>query len=297
MHIRHSLHGYRTAAALLTLLLVAGMLSACDALSTARSHHLAHRYYEGPALQLAIAAKHGDARRVQRLMKDKGINPDTVFGGRDRYPLVAWPLMSRNLEGLRALLDNGADPNARYPEINKKYETYTTYYNNAMVYAAKLEDPRFLELLLEHGGNPDTRNSNDETLLFTAFISGNLWKNVKTLAEHGADINAENIGRADTILRNHTSRGGFNQAWWLIHHGADPTLTMAANKVTGAPERMLMAEDIFWEITTPGHAQAQRHCQQWLLARGIERMPMPEHLRSKREAFGYPTDEADIPLL
>ena len=285
------------AAHIFTVLLITLLLCACDALSTARSHHLAHRYYEGPALQLAIAAEHGDIRRVQRLMKDKGVNPDTVFGGSDRYPLVAWPLMSRNLEGLRALLENGADPNARYPEPSLIRHGKKYYKNNAMVYAAKLEDPRFLELLLEYGGNPDTRNSNNETLLFTAFISGNLWKNVQTLVEHGADINAENIGRADTILRNYTSRGGFNQAWWLIQHGADPTLTIAANKVTGAPERMLMAEAIFWEITHPDHAQAQRNCQQWLLARGIERMPMPEHLRSKREAFGYPTDEADIPLL
>ena len=297
MHASHALHRYRTAASLLVLLLLASVLGACDAISTARSHHFAHRYYQGPALQLAIAAEHGDVRRVQRLMKDKGVNPDTVFGGSDRYPLVAWPLMSRNLEGLRALLENGADPNARYPEPSLIRHGKKYYKNNAMVYAAKLEDPRFLELLLEHGGNPDTRDSNNEILMVDAFLSGNLWKNVQTLVEHGANINAENIGRADTILRHYTSRGGFNQAWWLIQHGADPTLTIAANKVTGAPERMLMAEAIFWEITTPEHAEAQRNCQQWLLARGIERMPMPDHLRRKREAFGYPTDEADIPLL
>jgi len=185
LHVRHKLLGYRHTTSLLALLFVGSLLSACDAISTARSQHFAHRYYEGQALQLAIAAEHGDVRRVQRLMKDKGVNPDTVFGGSDRYPLVAWPLMSRNLEGLRALLENGADPNARYPEIKKKYATYTTYYNNAMVYAAKLEDPRFLELLLEYGGNPDTRNSNDETLLFTAFISGNLWKTFKPWSSTG----------------------------------------------------------------------------------------------------------------
>ena len=104
------------AAYIFTVLLITLLLSACDAISTARSHHFAHRYYQGPALQLAIAAEHGDVRRVQRLMKDKGVNPDTVFGGSDRYPMVAWPLMSRNLEGLRALLENGADPNARHPE-------------------------------------------------------------------------------------------------------------------------------------------------------------------------------------
>src|SRR5574344_366083 len=228
MHASHALHRYRTAASLLVLLLLASVLGACDAISTARSPHFAHRYYQGPALQLAIAAEHGDVRRVQRLMKDKGVNPDTVFGGSDRYPLVAWPLMSRNLEGLRALLENGADPNARYPEPKSYGKERIYYYNNAMVYAAKIEDPRFLELLLEYGGNPDTRNSNNETLLFTAFISGNLWKNVQTLVEHGADINAENFGAADIVISWYSGRGGFNQAWWLIQHGADPTLTIAA---------------------------------------------------------------------
>ena len=84
MHASHALHRYRIAASLLALLLLASVLGACDAISTARSHHFAHRYYEGPALQLAIAAEHGDVRRVQRLMKDKGVNPDTVFGGKPR---------------------------------------------------------------------------------------------------------------------------------------------------------------------------------------------------------------------
>ena len=282
---------------LFTVLLVAFILTGCGIGHPSRSHHGAHRYFEGDALKLAIAAEHGDAVQVQQLMKDKGVNPDTVFGGKDRYPLVAWPLMSRNLEGLRALLESGADPNARHPEPSLVRPGRTYYHGNALVYAARLEDHRFLDLLLKHGGNPDTRDSNNEILMVNAFLHGNLWKNVQVLVENGADINAENIGRADTILRHYTSRGGFNQAWWLIEHGADPTLTIAANEVTGAPERMLMAEAIFWEITHPNHAEAQRKCQQWLLARGIERMPMPEHLRRKREAFGYPTHEADIPLL
>ena len=293
----HTWAARRKAKHCFTVLLVAFILTGCGIGHPPRSHHGAHRYFEGDALQLAIAAEHGNVRQVQKLMKEKGLNPDKVFGGNDRYPLVAWPLMSRNLEGLRALLENGADPNARYPEPRSYGKERTYYYNNALVYAAKLEDHRFLELLLEHGGNPNTRNSNHETLLFTAFISGNQWKNVQTLVEHGADINEINTGHGDTALSWYTARGGFNQAWWLIEHGADPTILNPANERAGIPERMIMAEEIFWEITHPNHAEAQRKCQQWLLARGIERMPMPDHLRRKREAFGYPTDEADIPLL
>ena len=275
------------AAAWLTLFLT----TSCSATSA----HGAHNYFEGKALQLAIATERGDAQTIGRLIQQDGVNPDTTFSREGGIPLLAWPLRARSLDGLRALLDNGADPNAR---IAKHMNGQLINFNNAMVYAAKMDDPRYLELLLDHGGDPNTRNSNRESLLLQAFLSGNQWQNIQLLVKRGAAINESQLSSgADTVLSWYTGRGGFNQAWWLIQHGADPTLTIAANKVTGAPERMLMAEAIFWEITTPEHAEAQRNCQQWLLARGIERMPMPDHLRRKREAFGYPTDEADIPLL
>ncbi len=67
-----------------------------------------------------------------------------------------------------------------------------------MVYAAKMDDPRFLELLLKHGGDPNTRNSANETLLFQAFVSGNQWKNIQVLIENGASINKSNRGLEDT---------------------------------------------------------------------------------------------------
>ena len=262
---------------------------------SATSAHGAHNYFEGKALQLAIATERGDAQTIGRLIQQDGVDPDITFSREGGIPLLAWPLRARNLDGLRALLDNGADPNAR---LARHMNGQLINFNNAMVYAAKMDDPRYLELLLDHGGDPKTRNSNRESLLLQAFLSGNQWQNIQLLVKRGAAINESQLSSgADTVLSWYTGRGGFNQAWWLIQHGADPTLTIAANKVTGAPERMLMAEAIFWEITTPEHAEAQRNCQQWLLARGIERMPMPDHLRRKREAFGYPTDEADIPLL
>ncbi len=60
-----------------------------------------------------------------------------------------------------------------------------------MIWAAKQEDPIYLKLLLDHGGDPNTRNGNDETMLFQSFIWHNQWKNVQLLVEHGADVNSE----------------------------------------------------------------------------------------------------------
>ena len=62
-------------------------------------------------------------------------------------------------------------------------------------------------------------------------------------------------------------------------------------------DRMLIAEHIFWGITTPDLLPWQKKCQLWLVARGIPRPPMPKGIRDKREAFGFPTKEEDIPLL
>lgn len=279
---------FLTSVAWITLLLVTG----CSGTSA----HGADGYFEGAALRLAIAAESGDADAIRHLVKDEGVNPDKAFSTRDGIPLIAWPLRARNIEGLKVLLDVGADPNARE---SKQMNGELIKFDNAMVYAAKMDDPRFLELLLKHGGDPNTRNVNNETLLFQAFISGNQWKNVQTLVKNGADVNGSNrrsLGD-DTVLSWYTGRGGFDYAYWLLEHGADPTIPEHVSESSGKSARQLMVEDIYWEITTPDNLPWQKKCQQWLIERNIPRPPMPEHIRRKREAFKFPSKEEDIPLL
>ncbi|MGV8959975.1 MAG: ankyrin repeat domain-containing protein [Stenotrophomonas sp.] len=258
------------------------------------SKHGANGYFEGKALQLAIASEEGDAKTIRRLIKDEGVDPDKAFAKRDGIPLIAWPLRAENLDGLRAMLENGVDPNAR--QI-RGIEGKPFKFNNAMVYAVRMKDPRFLEMLLQHGGDPNTRSSGGESLLFQAFISGNQWKNVQLLVENGAEINDNNLGTADTVLSWYTARGGFDAAYWLLEHGADPTISRSSADVHRQPARQMMVEDIYWEITTPDLLPWQKKCQQWLIARNIPRPPMPEHIRRKREAFKFPSKEEDIPLL
>lgn len=271
-------------AAWVTLFLASG----CAASST----HGAGEYFTGDALELAVATESGDKDRIRQLVKVDKVDPDKIFSADDGIPVLAWPLRVRNLEGLLALLENGADPNARrYKEVDGR----KLGYNNAMVYAAKLDDPRYLEALLKHGGDPNTRNSAGETLLFQAFISGNQWENVKVLVENGADINESNRGSADTVLGWYTTRGGFEHAYWLLEHGADPTVMMKSS--IGKPDRMHIAEDIYWGITTPDLLPWQKKCQEWLIARNIPRPAMPVGIRDKRKAFGFPYEEEDIPLL
>jgi len=272
-------------AALLTLLILGSV--GCDALSVPpadqKSAYGLSSFFPDPKAQaLALAAEHGNAKEVRRLMKEEHVNPDVIFS-KDGYPLLMWPIMTHNPEGLRAMLENGANPNVAKPYPPERgASSAPTNHANAMVWAAKQEDPIYLKLLLDHGGNPNTRNANNETLLLQAFLTQNKWQNVKLLVERGADVNAESQGVP--IILDYAGRGGFEQTYWLIQHGAKFN-----------DEAVI--EAIFWHPGNPDDPTWQRKCQQWLLQHGYKRPPLPENYRSMRKAFGFPYEEKDIPLL
>lgn len=269
---------------------------------TASWFYPANRFKNPQALALARAAQDNDAAEVRRLIKDEHVNPDTLFSdNREGFPLVAWPVITESLGGLKALLDNGANPNARKPgHIVRKFKDGSVLdhfkYESAMVYATKTENPAFLKLLLEHGGDPNTHNGNDETLLFQAYIWHNQWQNVQVLVEHGADVNS--VTQSKSILGDYTQEGDFKKAYWLLQRGADPRAQDSwITVVPGQPIRYFAVEDIFWYPEKPDFTPAKRQCQQWLLAHGFTRPPMPEHYRKQRKALGLPYEEKDIPLL
>src|SRR5690606_3398018 len=102
---------------------------------------------ESPEVQaLAVAAGEGDVEEVRRLMQEEGVNPDTVFWGRGNgYPLLAWSIYRSNPDGLRAMLESGADPNVAKPWPHEP-DRADRNHSNAMVWAAEQEDPVYLEL-------------------------------------------------------------------------------------------------------------------------------------------------------
>ncbi|MCW0457927.1 ankyrin repeat domain-containing protein [Xanthomonas sacchari] len=247
-------------------------------------------FFPDPKAQaLALAAEHGNTEEIRRLMKEEHVNPDVIFS-KDGYPLLMWPIMTHNPEGLRAMLENGADPNARklHP-LQNTTRFKGRYEDNAMVWAAKQDDPIYLKLLLDHGGDPNTRNSNGETLLLQAFLTQNQWQNVKLLVERGADVNATSQG--SPIIFDYAARGGFEQVYWLLEHGADP------GGAPPYPKDLSIVESVFWHPGSPNDPTWQRKCQHWLLQHGYKRPPLPESFRDMRKTFGFPYEEKDIPLL
>lgn len=259
-----------------------------------RQHFDARKYFQDQALELAQAVDRKDADAVRRLIRDEGVDPDVIFDDH-AMPLVAWPILNENAEGLRLLLKNGADPNAR--RINRKRPSHSA--NNAMVYAAGLEDQTYLKLLLDHGGDPNTLSANNEALTYVARLR-NLWPNVQLLIKRGADVNYALYGdKADTVMVWYAGLGDFEQVYWLLQHGGDATV-----KYTPPPEytgednrgRQPILELIYYLPVKPAGEEWQRKCQVWLREHGIARPPMPEFLRKRRATFGLPTEEKDIPL-
>ncbi len=242
-------------------------------------------YFEGSALELARAVDRRDKATLERMIHQQGINPDQQFG-KNNLPLVAWPVRNKDVEGLRLLLDAGANPNARKSKWS----------NNIAMEIAVQDSPELLTLLLEHGGDPNTLNSNNEPLLYTARLA-NRWDIVQLLVERGADVNIGLYGdRVDSPAAWYARLGDFEQVYWLLEHGADPTVKLHSPgfERDGA---MPIVESIYYLPVKDRVIPWQRKCQHWLRDHGIERPPLPEYLRKRRAEFGLPTEEKDIPLL
>jgi uncharacterized protein len=282
---------------LYALLLFLMSLSACGLPAAPQeSHWKAEEHFEGKAVDLANAAAAGDAQTIRRLMKDEGVNPDVIFA-KDAMPLIAWPILTESPAGLKAMLENGANPNARMID---KTRDRGQQRNNAMVLAAGWPEPQYLELLLKHGGDPNTRNSNDETLLLTAWLNQQQWRNTKLLILNGADINkpdSDDPQSPYTVISWHALTGRYEEVYWLLEHGADPTKRWRGG--IHPPEgTMMVVDQIFWGISSEKQIPWQRKCQQWLIKKGIQRSDkMPEEIRSDRKELGFPFEEKDVPLL
>ncbi|SDQ44431.1 Ankyrin repeat [Pseudoxanthomonas sp. CF125] len=289
---------YLSAFGNLTLaLLLSVTLAACRAQPSpeaAVKRFPASNYFQGKALELAEAVDRNDAADVQRLIKQEGVNPDAIFD-ESAMPMVAWPVFNKNLPGLKLLLDNGADPNARRVDSQR---TSGQQRNNALVFAAGDADSRYLAMLLDYGGDPNTRNSNGETLTHVAYLRDQ-WKNVQLLIEKGADIN-EGLyvpEDYDTVVSWYSGMGDFDKVYWLLQHGADPSRKMIAQARSANEGRMPILESIFWLPVKPQMIDWQRKCQRLLTERGIRRPPMPAYLKQKRQQLNLPSEEKDIPLL
>lgn len=238
-------------------------------------------HFDGKARELAAAAARGDVATVARLIRDERVDPNQL--SKKGMPLVLWSAMEpASLAGTQALLDNGADPNIR-----------TGQGENAMVYVAKFSPPQIVTLFVERGGDANARNAIDEPLLIVAKRSDR-WENVQALVEAGADVNALDKHMSPRSVLLEYAPGAFDKVYWLLQHGADPGLRQGESS---APERtgaQPILEHIFYQPVDakafPHLAAAQKQCQEWVLAHGYAKPPLPPHLKKLIDLRTSPAD-------
>src|SRR5690606_6146951 len=126
-------HRHLRVAAVAWLLILGGLAACSIPPPPARQPFRATDHFQGKALELAQAVDRKDATVIRHLIRDEGVNPDTIFD-QANMPMVAWPIINQNFDGLRLLLDNGANPNAR--KMMPLRERGKAGEDNAMVFAA-----------------------------------------------------------------------------------------------------------------------------------------------------------------
>ena len=160
----------------------------------------------GDCRALAAAAAAGDVDGVERQVS-KGTEVDcTGFAG--VTPLY-WAIAARRTSrvGLRALLEAGADPNRLvsdgFPLVH--------------VAAMRAEPPWVLDIMLEHGGDPDVADLRGGT---SPLFSATTHAAVVALVEAGADI--DHVSRYNRRpLSSLAARGQYESVYYLLQRGAD----------------------------------------------------------------------------
>jgi uncharacterized protein len=204
---------------------------------------------DGPTLPLAVVAVRNAAGTLKDLLA-QGHRPDE----RDRAGLTAlmWAARAGAVDAMVALLEAGADPNAR----DDRYQW------TPLVHAIHTHHAEAVRVLLEYGADPNARTESFTPLMMAAIERDATF--VKLLLEHGADPRARGTGgttalsqavsggaltdidrpllggcHPDTVraLKQHDpdidlpdTMAGWNALWWAKFHGCEEVLNLVATR-------------------------------------------------------------------
>jgi ankyrin repeat protein len=133
---------------------------------------------------------------------------------------------ANNLAGARALLDRGADPNARHQR---------SFGAPVLVVAVSRSGPEMLKLLLDRGAKVDATAEGGDTALIEAASKSDVAV-LKVLLDHGAAVNAVD-SQGLTPLLAAAWRCRTENLRFLLRHGADPNATCVLGNATKMAQR------------------------------------------------------------
>lgn len=174
--------------AILKAIISALVFSVCTSACSLADHEVGGRtstdvFGNGQLRDVADAACRGDSEGVHAIAAS-GVEIDA--GGLDGVTPLMWALTCESVEGLRALLELGADPNKR---IEREFGW------TALLYATSHDNAAYLQLMLEYGGDPNTigpdesENALSRALAFGIGAHADNLDNFYILIESGADVN------------------------------------------------------------------------------------------------------------
>ena len=176
-------------------------------------------------MELAQAVESGDTAEIGVCV---GANKKLIS---DREPIYGQTLLimaveNRNYNSVRKLLELGADPN-----LQDKFDGNSALMNSVDIRVQGgtgfVADTRFLNILLQYGGNPNDRQKGDSikgnqthlTVLQKACLSG-IIEYVKILLKAGADVDLDG-GNSVNPLYLAVGSGKPDIVLLLLHSGAD----------------------------------------------------------------------------
>jgi len=173
-----------------------------------------NKYFEDPdVIALARAAEENDVKAIDRLVA-KGVDINAT--GKENLTPLRFAFRKQHKEAFLAMLKYGANPNII---DSLSGECVTSQ-------AALIEDDSdWLNLTLEHGGNPNVvvnpkkRLGSGYTPIFYAIEARNL-ESVELLIEAGADLNHQD-GQGYTPLISAAAFRRYRSVYLLLKAGAD----------------------------------------------------------------------------
>ncbi len=199
---------------------------------------------------LLEAASQGDAETIRALLRE-GADPNAAEEEEGSTSLM-WAARGGYAKAIRALLEGGANPNVVAEDGS-----------TALMWAVHVKNDEGVRALLEGGAKPNVVAEDGSTALFWAAVEGNVAL-VEALLEGGADLNAVEEEEGSTSLMRAADAGHATVVEMLLKWGADPHV---ANKAGSTAIQMV--EGATSETGRQIHAMLLRAEKEWKRQRNV----------------------------
>ena len=220
-------------------------------------------YDDAKEIRLLKAVRRGNTNEIKRLVQDHNVNVNAQ--GHEGMRPIFWAMGNESKEGLRTLLELGADPNVQAPGLGAPLHL-----------AAVATDSEYLKILLEHNANPNIKNNAGDPVT-APIIRQRRWENLKLWLDHGGDINITNAAN-ETPIRHAAVLNQYEQVAYLIERGADFRIPARSG---GTVAHIIHTRRVSSKL--PAY-QWQQKVREMLIERGVEfPPPTPREIRKQWE--------------